>query len=624
MAAVNTTTLLKLYSCPSLWPLDIPKVHLNTWATLTGILGLITFACNAILIYSLFKTKQLNSITNKFILLMSISDLCTSFFVFPLMVIMIVLKEKDNYRNCPFELAVKYLISVFSYFSFCMLFSVSVDRYIHVTKQNRYNHFMNDFRMKLVVIISIVMSNVMTAIYVFTPPLLSLQLTVHISNMMAVTFVLAVYMRVFCRIRMHIENFKQVISKGMSASSVNKEAEREVSAIKTIRILLGAVLILYFPYNIISPIFVYYEFHKGVTPPLSVSIATYIAYTMVLVNTAANAIIYSFVFASGGFHFSHLTRSFPIALQKPAHLSQIHSLLQDTELILSIKMWKSVWVLFAICFVSLTLAQRKSSRKRPGVGTGSCANVFCGVGRECVEGLSKEPVCDCIERCYEPPKPVCANNNVTYDNECEMNKAACSEGTVLKIVSMGSCKIEMEIEKKLMEEEKRKSPQPVVCLQKDRDSLRFSLLKWIKKIETSSEAAGRKYNDILKDIFFVLDENKDSKLETMEFIKLLEGNDSISEILTTDKHTNPVLRGLCADALISFTDIDADSKLNIDEFSKCLDPECELDEREYNDGDEVPQGCNTCVCACGEWVCTSINCDNSVYKKFDKAEKKGQ
>ena len=71
---------------------------------------------------------------------------------------------------------------------------------------------------------------------------------------------------------------------------------------------------------------------------------------------------------------------------------------------------------------------------------GSCDNVFCGVGRECVEGLTKEPVCDCIERCYEPPSPICASDDVTYDNECEMHRAACSAGTVLRKIADGSCK----------------------------------------------------------------------------------------------------------------------------------------------------------------------------------------
>ena len=45
-----------------------------------------------------------------------------------------------------------------------------------------------------------------------------------------------------------------------------------------------------------------------------------------------------------------------------------------------------------------------------------------------------------------------------------------------------------------------------------------------------------------------------------------------SQILTKDKHTNPLLRGLCADALIAITDINSDYMLNFEEFTKCLDP----------------------------------------------------
>lgn len=288
-------------------------------------------------------------------------------------------------------------------------------------------------------------------------------------------------------------------------------------------------------------------------------------------------------------------------------------------------MWKSTCITL-LCLFAIVLASRKSSRKTPGGG--SCDNVFCGVGRECVEGLTKEPVCDCIERCYEPPSPICASDDVTYDNECEMHRAACSAGTVLRKIADGSCKKEEELEKKLMEEEKRKSPQPVVCREKDRNEMRSKLLTWMKTVELGLETEGRGYKQMLKDLFLVLDENNDTKLDTMEFVKLLEGNETVSDILTKDKHTNPLLRGLCADALIAITDINSDYMLDFDEFMKCLDPKfslphkkCELGDRKYADGDEVPQGCNNCVCACGKWVCTAINCENSVYKKFGKSNK---
>ena len=66
--------------------------------------------------------------------------------------------------------------------------------------------------------------------------------------------------------------------------------------------------------------------------------------------------------------------------------------------------------------------------------------MFCGLGRECVEGLTKEPVCDCIERCREPPKPLCGSDGETYKNECEMHRAACVSGKVIRKIADGTCK----------------------------------------------------------------------------------------------------------------------------------------------------------------------------------------
>lgn len=40
-----------------------------------------------------------------------------------------------------------------------------------------------------------------------------------------------------------------------------------------------------------------------------------------------------------------------------------------------------------------------------------------------------------------------------------------------------------------------------------------------------------------------------------------------------DKHTNPILRGLCLSELMAITDENADYKLEFDEFHRCLDPE---------------------------------------------------
>ena len=55
-------------------------------------------------------------------------------------------------------------------------------------------------------------------------------------------------------------------------------------------------------------------------------------------------------------------------------------------------------------------------------------------------------------------------------------------------------------------------------------------MSWIKKVNIGLEVDGKSYKDVLKDLFVVLDANNDTKLDTMEFVKLLEGNESVSEV----------------------------------------------------------------------------------------------
>lgn len=45
-------------------------------------------------------------------------------------------------------------------------------------------------------------------------------------------------------------------------------------------------------------------------------------------------------------------------------------------------------------------------------------------------------------------------------------------------------------------------------------------------------------------------------------------------------------------------------------FLQCDPPpaECALEDETYEDGAETQVECNSCVCACGNWVCTAMTC----------------
>lgn len=258
----------------------------------------------------------------------------------------------------------------------------------------------------------------------------------------------------------------------------------------------------------------------------------------------------------------------------------------------------------------------------------TCDSIFCAEGQECFERKTG-PVCDCIEKCNTDYEPVCGSNGThmkTYENECFLYRESCllenREDKTITLVASTTCDEVRNKEKyttKKIEMDSTK-PKPVVCMEKDRNNLRESIITWIQE-RMESEYDRISYKGLLRKYFIKLDTDKDDKLDTMEFMKLVEEDLSITEILSEDDHSNPILRGLCLNELIAITDVNSNYKLEFEEFHECLNPEyhppkehCELSGKVYQDGDEVPMRCNTCQCACGHWVCTNLNCDDNSSK----------
>uniref|UniRef100_A0A672RJY8 Follistatin-like 1b n=1 Tax=Sinocyclocheilus grahami TaxID=75366 RepID=A0A672RJY8_SINGR len=158
----------------------------------------------------------------------------------------------------------------------------------------------------------------------------------------------------------------------------------------------------------------------------------------------------------------------------------------------------------------------------------------------------------------------------------------------------------------------------LVCYVADRNELRRRVIDWLQTevVPDGWFTKGSNFTDILLKYFKNYD-NGDSQLDSAELLKFIQHNETAVQMNSyAEEENNRLLRSLCVDALVELSDENADWKLSFDEFLSCLKPgfnppekKCALEDETYEDGAETQVECNICVCACGNWVCTAMTCD---------------
>ena len=274
-------------NCNTVIP-HMPWMYSATLAAMFIAISIYIVVANAVLLYSLYKTNQLTTITNKFMFLMSICDLVTGFLVTPLIAARLIIDDK--FKTCFMQKTAQFLGAVSLRFSFCMLVAIAVDRYFHVTKLTRYQDFMNDFKMKAVVAFSVVLS-IFTAIMVLVHVDLKIHQAINaVCRLLAMVCVIVLYYKISKQIRVHALTIDVQLSNSKDAQV---QTRQRLSSTKSIRALLVSILLLSLPYNIITAILAFAQFG-----PFMMSNFLDVAYGFSLLllfsNAGTNAVIYGY------------------------------------------------------------------------------------------------------------------------------------------------------------------------------------------------------------------------------------------------------------------------------------------------------------------------------------------
>lgn len=319
----NNITDSTTYFCKSIWYIDVPAIHLIIYAFLHGISMPFTIAVNSILIYCLHKTGQLNSISNKFILAMSISDICSGMFAQPMIILKVSLRQKI--QSCTLENCTLYIVFLLAFFSWFMLPLITIDRYLQITKLNRYREYMNLHRMRIAIFACFIMGNGVALRITLLKPFFIEQVIFNTFNFLIIVFLAILNARILKRLKAHVKTQNPVLRADVVANSSQEDSEkntssvsfeknenivrvqaefgqqsnkkntkdprRHLTALKTIRRLIIAILLLYGPYQLAMICWTYFKFGKGENPTLGWNLFLYWANFTVMTNPTINAII---------------------------------------------------------------------------------------------------------------------------------------------------------------------------------------------------------------------------------------------------------------------------------------------------------------------------------------------
>ncbi len=206
------------------------EAQLEIWKTFaipTTLLHISNILLNSFLIHALRKLKKLKTISFKFILLLSISDICDGVTTVNTNVMLYVFSADQKRLRVILGFIFKYS---FALFSFIMIFIIAIDRYIHLRYLSKYSTIMTNRRAIIMVAVGVFSVASHTAVLIcarlfgFFP---NVQVYLSIFILMCFITIFALYINSYRELKQVAE--KMNLDKSLPVAAPSNDASREVS-----------------------------------------------------------------------------------------------------------------------------------------------------------------------------------------------------------------------------------------------------------------------------------------------------------------------------------------------------------------------------------------------------------
>lgn len=300
MSANNSSHTEEL--CKSHTSINVPYAHQVSFGLSQAVLCPFIIITNSLLIHVLRKTNQLNTVSRKLILVLNISDLLMG--ISGLISISVKLLVQKMFKSCIFETVIGWFMLFFGYFSFFIINCIAFDRYLKLTKQNRYSSLMTFFRMKCMILGCFLMATGLAVSFVVYPTF-ELQTVANCLDALELSFLITVYIILLRKLKRHSSTMKKrraatLLTFSMTTSYTTGSrgsdatpaiSRHQISAMKSIRLLILFIIIAFIPFNVVSFLWTYYKFGKKTDPGLVLNLMYYWSYFILMTNAGVNSII---------------------------------------------------------------------------------------------------------------------------------------------------------------------------------------------------------------------------------------------------------------------------------------------------------------------------------------------
>ena len=254
-----------------------------------GIASIFNIVINSTLIYIIFKLKLLRNISYRFILCLSVSDLCVGTIVQPLL--SLTLSTSDPATLALYVIILLVCSIMFAQTSLTMTTVISLDRYLRMKHLLQYNSHMTNQKANLLIATTVIIS-VLISFIVFVGGFYRLAAYVGAFwlavNGSMMVFVCVFYVRAYISIRNRVADTTLHSTNHTHLPGIHRP---DIEFIKGIMLILIALLVFYIPYWIISTLVLFLPTASSEKMKLELLYAYYCCLILVYFISLYNGII---------------------------------------------------------------------------------------------------------------------------------------------------------------------------------------------------------------------------------------------------------------------------------------------------------------------------------------------